>query len=113
MRCEGIERHHFGDSGDGGVANSNRRVTEKMVDIDEADVGGGDSDEEDEFNTADLLEMEQGTGLTFEEAMTEKVDLISKFLQGLFQFRDERMLNILEREGAGFFRLARACLHKK
>ena len=105
-------------TGDRGAINSNRRATEDSVDIDEADVGGGnsDSDEEYEFDMVDLLEMPQGTGLTFEEAMNEDIDLISEFLQGLqyqIQFRDQRMLNILEREGAGLFRLARACLHKE
>ena len=34
------------EAGDGGAAIGNRRVTEDLVDIDEADVGGGDSDEE-------------------------------------------------------------------
>ena len=50
------------ETGDGGDANSNRRATDDLADIDDADVEGGDSDEEDEFNTADLFEMAQGTG---------------------------------------------------
>jgi hypothetical protein len=39
-----------------------------------------------------------------------------EFVQGLrhqVQFRDQRMLNALEREGAGFLRLARACMGKE
>jgi hypothetical protein len=89
---------------------------EDSVDIDEAELDGGGSDDEDEFDVGDALEAAQGTGLTFEEAIKEDIDLLDEFLQGLHyqvQFRDQRMLNILEREGAGLFRLARACLHKE
>ncbi|KIJ94362.1 hypothetical protein K443DRAFT_110539, partial [Laccaria amethystina LaAM-08-1] len=89
---------------------------EDSVDIDEAELDGGGSDDEDEFDVGNALEAAQGTGLTFEEAIKEDIDLLDEFLQGLYyqvQFRDQRMLNILEREGAGLFRLARACLHKE
>ena len=46
--------------------------------------------------------------------MNANVDLIAKFVQDLryqVQFRDQRMLNTLEREGAGFLPLARACMY--
>jgi hypothetical protein len=41
---------------------------------------------------ATSLEAAQGTGLTFEEAIKEDIDLLNKFLQGLryqVQFRDQ------------------------
>lgn len=101
---------------EGAAANGNKRTAEDSVDIDEADMGGGDSDDEDKFDVSGALEMAQGAGLTFEEAINEDIDLLSEFLQGLryqIQFCDQRVLNILEREGAGLFRLARACLHKE
>jgi len=71
--------------------------------------------EDDEFYGEDsLFQMEEGR--TFEEAMNNDIDLIMDFLAGLkfqVQFRDQRMLNTLEREGAGFLRLAKACLEKE
>jgi hypothetical protein len=54
--------------------------------------------------------------MTFEEAINDDIEVIVEFLTGLrfqVQFRDQRMLNTLEREGAGFLRLARTCLLKE
>jgi hypothetical protein len=55
-------------------------------------------------------------GTTFEEAMREKLNLLTDFVKGLeyqVQFRDHRMLDAVEREGSGFLRLAKACLMKE
>ncbi|KAJ7782505.1 hypothetical protein DFH07DRAFT_717350, partial [Mycena maculata] len=53
---------------------------------------------------------------TFLESMDENIDVILEFTRGLKyqrQFRDQRMLETVEREGASFLRLARACLAKE
>jgi hypothetical protein len=50
------------------------------------------------------------------EAMTAEIDLISEFVKDLkhqVQFRDQLMLSTLQREGAAFFRLAKACMEKE
>ena len=80
--------------------------------LDNRDIG---SDEE--FDD-ELVDTQQGDreGKTFEEAMNDNIDTIIQFANGLryqIQFRDERMLQALEREGASFFRLAGACLGKE
>ena len=86
----------------------------EAVDIEDDDnMGGMSGEEEDEIE--EVVEA-RGEGSTFEEAMDANVDLIAEFVQGLryqIQFRDQRMLNTLEREGAGFLRLARACMEKE
>ncbi|KAJ6586095.1 hypothetical protein B0H19DRAFT_1250823 [Mycena capillaripes] len=73
-----------------------------------------DSDDEDD----DLVDTQMGgeNQLTFLEAMDENIDLIIEFAKGLKyqrQFRDQRMLQALEREGASFLRLSKACLGKE
>ncbi|KAJ7222179.1 hypothetical protein GGX14DRAFT_352938 [Mycena pura] len=53
---------------------------------------------------------------TFLEAIDENIDVIMEFARGLKfqrQFRDQRMLDTVEKEGASFLRLARACLRKE
>ena len=87
----------------------------KAVDIEDDDEMGGVSEEEEEDEIEEVVEA-QGEGSTFEEAMNANIDLIAKFVQGLryqVQCRDQRMLNTLEREGAGFLRFARACMEKE
>jgi hypothetical protein len=85
---------------------------------------GGEDDEDDadrtDFDEEDDDERDNGThqhdGSTFEEAMTANINLISDMAAGLkhqLQFRDQRLLNILEREGAGFLRFAKACMEKE
>ncbi|KAJ7697483.1 hypothetical protein B0H17DRAFT_870000, partial [Mycena rosella] len=74
-----------------------------------------DLEEEDEEDLVDTHQPEEG-GLTFLEAMDENIDTIIEFAKGLKfqkQFRDQRMLHALEREGASFLRLAKACLTKE
>jgi len=83
--------------------------------------GGDDDDERSDGEDEDFDEDNRfvpitDDGQTFEEAFDDNIDLVTEFLAGLkfqVQFRDQRMLNTLEREGAGFFRLARACLDKE
>jgi hypothetical protein len=85
----------------------------------DADIGDAESDmgdgSEDELDGGDLGEERLG-GMTTEEAFNNDIEVLSEFLSGLrfqVQFRDQRMLNTLEREGAGILRLARACLLKE
>ena len=55
-------------------------------------------------------------GRTFEEALVADIDLIVDFAAGLkhqVQFRDQQLLNALEREGAGFLWFAKACIEKE
>jgi len=75
-----------------------------------------DEDDEDEGDDEGAIETHQHDGRTFEEAMSSNLNLISNFVTGLryqVQFRDQRMLNVLEREGASFLRLAKACMEKE
>ncbi|KAJ7307825.1 hypothetical protein DFH08DRAFT_975430 [Mycena albidolilacea] len=72
-----------------------------------------DSEDEDD---GDLVDTQPDDPRTFVEAMDENIDLIIEFAKGLKfqrQFRDQRMLQTLEREGTSFLRLARACLGKE
>jgi hypothetical protein len=72
-----------------------------------------DDDDDDDMVDTRKPEDEQQT---FLEAMDENIGLITEFAQGLKyqrQFRDQRMLQTLEREGASFLRLAKACLAKE
>jgi hypothetical protein len=98
--------------------NLRRHVDEggaEAVNIEDDDDVGGVSGKEEENEIEEVVEA-RGKGSTFEEAMNANIDLIAEFAQGLryqVQFRDQRMLNTLEREGAGFLRLARACTKKE
>jgi len=82
------------------------------------DDGSGSDSESDDDDDDDEMEMRvalQG-GLTYEEAMNENITKIGNFLEGLryqVQFRDRRMLQVLEREGGSLLRLADACLNKE
>lgn len=77
-----------------------------------ADEGEDDDDEDD-----DLVDTGGDAGnQTFEEAMKDKIHTLKEFASGLehqIQFRDQRMLQAVEREGASLFRMARACLSKE
>ena len=87
------------------------------------DTGGeGDEDDAEGTDSADENEDEGGIGThqhdgsTFEEAMTANIDLLLDMAAGLkhqLQFRDQRLLNALQREGAGFLRFAKACMEKE
>lgn len=73
------------------------------------------SDEEFDEELVDTQWGEKG-GETFEEVMNNHISTILQFAEGLryqVQFRDERILQALEREGASFLRFARACMSKE
>ena len=80
----------------------------------EDDLGDDDDDDDDDGMLEDGL-VDTGLNLmrTFNEHLDNNISLIRNFLDGLEyqrQFGDHRMLETLERNGAGFFRLARNCL---
>ncbi|KAJ3535176.1 hypothetical protein NMY22_g6606 [Coprinellus aureogranulatus] len=77
----------------------------------DSDSGGSDDESDDEATTFAMEE-----GLTFEEAMKEKIDMLKELAAGLeyqVQFRDQRFLRALDRELAGFTRVAKTCLGKE
>ncbi|KAF5324215.1 hypothetical protein D9619_011369 [Psilocybe cf. subviscida] len=83
-------------------------------DDDDDDVRSLNDDEDDEDDDVVVGRVEKG--LTFNEALSADINLITDFLAGLqfqAQFRDHRFLRTLEQEGAGFFRLTSACLEKE
>ncbi len=85
-------------------------------DMDDEGEGEGEGDDDDEGDEDDAQITHDYDGHTFEEIMNDDINLIFKFAKGLqyqVQFRDQRMLSGLKREGAGFFRFARACLEKE
>lgn len=89
-------------------------ITGKDDEQDVAESDGDDDEDEEEldFDVGEVIER----GRTFEEALEANIELITEFVGGLqfqAQFRDQRMLSALEREGAGFLRLARACIAKE
>jgi hypothetical protein len=73
-----------------------------------------DEDEDDLVDTeADRVWNGRGT---FGERMAAHINLIREFCQGLehqVQFQDHRFLNALERDGAGFLRLAQNCMSRE
>jgi hypothetical protein len=84
---------------------------EEGDDAEDSDIDDDEDDEEDEEDRT-----HQHDRRTFEETLTGDIDLISEFTDGLkyqAQFRDQRLLNALEREGGGFLRFARACMEKE
>lgn len=86
----------------------------EIVDEEDDEEGGANS-EEDDLDIDDVVEA-RGNGSTYEEAINADIDLIAEFVKGLrhqVQFHDQRMLSALEREGAGFLRLGRACMEKE
>ncbi|KAJ7101717.1 hypothetical protein C8R44DRAFT_887916 [Mycena epipterygia] len=93
---------------------SEESAAEEVMPADGAVDASVDWDDDDDDNLVDT--QPQGDRRTFVEAMDEDIDLILEFAKGLKyqrQFRDQRMLQALEREGASFLRLARACLGKE
>ena len=83
------------------------------ADVEDDENEGGSDDEEDEEEEVGTY---QHDGRTFEEALMDEIKLIEEFTAGLkhqTQFRDRRLLNALQREGAGFLRFARVCMEKE
>ncbi|KAF8232927.1 hypothetical protein L208DRAFT_1360691 [Tricholoma matsutake] len=84
----------------------------------EREDGDDDVDNSDDDDDDDVQDFQEALreGLTFEEAMSENIKTIGDFLEGLkyqVQFRDHRMLQVLEREGGSLLRLAKTCLGKE
>ncbi|KAH8996443.1 hypothetical protein EDB86DRAFT_2803978 [Lactarius hatsudake] len=83
--------------------------------------GGSDGDDKADSDNDDdaLIDMENGRefeGETYKEEMEKHIHLIRDFCDGLkfqIKFRDPRFLRTLEREGAGFLRLAQNCLSRE
>ena len=81
------------------------------------DFEGYDDDNDD--NDGDVVDTQSGTFRdcgTFCERFQRKINGYHDFLNGLkyqLQFEDERMLEVVEREGAGFWRLAQNCLSRE
>jgi hypothetical protein len=80
-----------------------------------------ESDSDDEQDVDDSL-IDMGTNtdsterLTFRERLLKHIHLLQDFCGGLefqLQFSDQRMLQVLEREGAGMLRLAENCLDRE
>lgn len=88
-----------------------------MLTVEGDDCEGGNEGSGDEFDD-DLVNTQSGDRgcKTFEEAMNDHISNILQFVEGLryqVQFRDEEMLQALEREGGSFLRFARACTSKE
>ncbi|KAG6847469.1 hypothetical protein H0H93_007956 [Arthromyces matolae] len=80
------------------------------------DGDGSGSDEDSDREVVDTRPDDDEEKLTFEEAMRNHIQTISSFARGLeyqLQFRDTRLLEVMEREAASFLRLANACLDKE
>ena len=98
------------------AASGKADTRDQAVGDDVDDDDGGDDDDEEENDDDDLEEIWQHNGQTFEEEIEAEIEVILDFAKGLrhqVQFRDQRMLNTLQREGGSFLRLARACLEKE
>ncbi|KAH9018366.1 hypothetical protein EDB83DRAFT_2232093, partial [Lactarius deliciosus] len=84
---------------------------------DKADVEFDDSDFESDNDDDGLVDMDNGRDKkTYKEDMENHIHLIRDFCDGLefqIKFRDPRFLRTLEREGAGFLRLAQNCLSRE
>lgn len=83
---------------------------------DDVEDDGGENDDDSEEEDGDNAFETHHNGHTFEETIGDEIDLILNFAKGLqhqVQYRDQRMLNTLQREGASFLRLARACMEKE
>jgi len=81
----------------------------------EEDADDVPDEEDDDLVDTEAEHLWNGRG-TFGERMETHIDLIRDFCQGLvyqIQFQDHRFLNTLEREGAGFLRLAQNCLSRE
>ena len=93
-----------------GVGHEEGSVDDCNIEEEDEEEGDEDNDDEEEDGT------HQSETRTFEEALIGDIDLILEFAAGLkhqAQFRDQRLLNALEREGGGFLRFAKACMEKE
>lgn len=77
--------------------------------------GGDEGDASDEDDVIDT-QMSNVNFATYDEDMTSLLTTLKDFYSGLEyqkQFRDHRFLDIIQREGAGFLRLANNCLSRE
>jgi hypothetical protein len=75
-----------------------------------------DDDDDDGVLEDRLVDTGLNSTRSFSERLDDDINLIRDFLDGLEyqrEFRDHRMLESLERNGAGFFCLARNCLDRE
>ena len=83
--------------------------------MNDSDCGQSDGEESKD----DIIDTEGPNvvgGLTYGERIEARVVLLRDFADGLeyqLQFGDSRMLDRLEREGTGFFRMAESCLSRE
>ena len=90
---------NWGSGSSGGIAESHTNNGNRDSDSNTGD----ESNYEDEVDEENYVGNEER--LTFEEAMKDHIEIITEFAKGLdhqIQFHDQRMLRILEREGASF-----------
>ncbi|KAJ7719879.1 hypothetical protein DFH07DRAFT_761009 [Mycena maculata] len=76
---------------------------------------GSDDDGDGLVDTGNSVELNPGRE-TFHERLTAYIQTMRDFCDGLEyqrKFQDSRFLNTLERQGAGFFRLAENCLSRE
>lgn len=94
---------------------TDERVVGSEMDVNESDCDPSDGEESD----GDVIDTEGADivgGLTFGERIEARVAMLRDFADGLeyqLQFGDSRMLDRLEREGTGFFRMAESCLSRE
>ncbi|KAF7371915.1 SWIM-type domain-containing protein [Mycena venus] len=99
--------------------NSNRSGARVAGDSDDSDVEGDDGsdfDSDDDLVGARNDEESHSGNKMFDERLTAYLKTVRDFCDGLeYQrnFQDSRFLATLEREGAGFFRLAENCLSRE
>ena len=98
-------------TGDREGSSENAHVLHEL-EVDDGIERGDSDDDEDEY----FVDVGREEGQTFDETVEEWIRTMREFADGLDyqrQFRDGRMLQALEREGAGFKRLMTACLTKE
>jgi hypothetical protein len=99
------------------TANSSHAAKAADDDDDEQEPSGEASDEDDTENIVDMEATPwECDGGTYRERLVDNIKTIRDFCGGLeyqLQFEDRRMLETLEREGASFLRMAKACLSRE
>lgn len=100
---------------DAGTHVSTSATPEGNSDLDQKEDPDSENDEDSDDEIIDTEERLIG-GKTFGERMTEHIDMLRDFANGLeyqVQFNDNRMLDRLEREGGSFLRFAQNCLNRE
>ncbi|KAF5359967.1 hypothetical protein D9757_012146 [Collybiopsis confluens] len=101
---------------------SSQNVTETVDEVlyrEEGDVasdGRAEEDEEEEEEEEEEVDVVTASHLTHDEQMNGLIRDLRSFADGLayqIQFRDNRMLSAVYRNGSGFIRMMEACLEKE